>query len=137
MRSKEEPLMRSKVSGLHPLLIIIAVALASVLFVAACGGGADPTVAPVDTQAAAEAAAAIAAAEGATAKAIADAEAQAAASAAELEVLTEKYEKAAAGLAAQEEVAAAALLAEGEPQYGGSLTVTLAPTSPGWTRSIL
>ena len=125
--------MRSKVSGLHPLLIILAVALASVLFVAACGGGAEPTAAPVDTQAAAaEAAAAIAAAEAATAKAIADAEAQAGVAAAELAALAEKYAKAEAGLAAQEaEVAAAAaakVAAEGQPQYGGTLVYTMAPS---------
>ena len=78
--------MRYKVSGLHPLLIILAVALASVLFVAACGGGSEPTAAPVDTQAAAEAQAAAAEAQaaaaeaqGAAAQAVAAAEAQAAA----------------------------------------------------------
>ena len=121
--------MRSKVSGLHPLLIILAVALASVLFVAACGGGA---VAPVDTQSAAdEAAAAIAAAEAATAKAIADAEAQAAASAAELADLAAQYEAAEAALASDTAAAAAAaalLAAEGEPQFGGTLVVTMAPS---------
>ena len=125
--------MRSKIPGLHPLLIILAVALASVLFVAACGGGAEPTAAPVDTQSAAdEAAAAIAAAQAATAKAIADAEAQAAASAAELEALAAQYEAAEAALASDTAAAAAAaaalLAAEGEPQFGGALRVTMAPS---------
>ena len=121
--------MKAKITGLHPLLILLAVALASVLFVAACGGGAEPTTAPVDSQAAAdEAAAAIAAAEAATAKAMADAEAQAAASAAELADLAEKYEQAAAGLASE---ATAADTGEGEPQYGGTLKVTLAPNFTG------
>ena len=142
--------MKSKKAGLHPLLIILAVALASVLFVAACGDGADPTAAPVDTQAAtdeaiaaaeaaaAEAAELAAAAEAAgeaeaakAAAAIAAAEAQAAASATELAELAEKYAKAEAGLAATEaEVAAAAakLAAEGQPQYGGTLTVTIGPS---------
>ena len=126
--------MRSKTASLHPLLIILAVALVSVLFVAACGGSAEPTAAPVDTQAAAdEAAAAIAAAEAATAKAIADAEAQAAVAAAEIAALAEKYAKAEAGLAAQEaEIAAAAaakVAAEGQPQYGGTLVYTMPPSA--------
>ena len=104
-------------------------ALASVLFVAACGGGAEPTAAPVDTQAADAAAAAIAAAEAATAKAIAEAEAQAAASAAKLAEVTAQYEKAEAGLAAETETAAAVLLAgEGVPQYGGTLVYTMGPS---------
>ena len=130
--------MRSKKARLHPLLIILAVALASVLFVAACGGGAEPTAAPADSQAAAaEAAAAIAAAEAATAKAIADAEAQAVASAAELASITEIYELAAekalqVAEEAEVEAAAAALLAtEGAPQYGGTLRVTMAPDFTG------
>ena len=149
--------MRSKILKLHPLLIILAVALASVLFVAACGDDAEPTAAPVDSQAAAEEAAAAAAAqvaaaeaaaeaaqaaaaaevtaaEAATAKAIADAEAQASASAAELAEVSKKFELAAAGqVAAEAEVAAAAALlaAEGQPKYGGTLRVTLAPNFTG------
>ena len=153
--------MRSKIPSLHPLLIILAVALASVLFVAACGGGAEPTAAPVDAQAAiaaAEAAAAkatelAAAAEAAgeadaaqaaaeaaaaaedaamiAADAIAAADAQAAVAAAELAALAEKYAKAEAGLAdaeAQVAAAAAKVAAEGQPQYGGTLRVTMGPT---------
>ena len=38
--------MRSKKASLHPLLIILAVALASVLFVVACGGGNEATAVP-------------------------------------------------------------------------------------------
>ena len=35
--------MRSKTARLHPLLVLLAVAMASVLFVAACGGGGEAT----------------------------------------------------------------------------------------------
>ena len=83
--------MKSKKASLHPLLIILAVALASVLFVAACGGGAEPTAGPVDAQAAAEA-------QAAAAEAVAAAEAQAAAA---------EAQGAAAQAAAAEAVAAA------------------------------
>ena len=135
--------MKSKKASLHPLLIILAVALASVLFVAACGGGAEPTAAPVDTQAAAEAAAAkaVAAAEAQAAAAAAQAaaaeaqgaaaEAEAAASATELEALAKKFAAAESALVDQQAQAAAAaakLAAEGAPQYGGTLRVTMAPS---------
>ena len=36
--------MKSRKTGLHPLLIILAVALVSVLFVAACGDDEAPAV---------------------------------------------------------------------------------------------
>ena len=38
--------MRFKATSLHPLLVLLAVAMASVLFVAACGGGGEATTAP-------------------------------------------------------------------------------------------
>ena len=62
--------MKSKTASLHPLLIILAVAMVSVLFTVSCGGGATSTAAPQagatqadEAAAAAEAAAAEAAAE--------------------------------------------------------------------------
>ena len=100
--------MRPKTASLHPLLILFAVALVSVLFVVSCGGGATATAVPAavatetdtaDTEAA-ELAAAEAAAEAAEAAAMAAEEAAA---------------------AAAEETALA-----GAPKYGGSLTMTIA-----------
>ncbi len=38
--------MRSKIAGPHPLLVLLAAALVSVLFVVSCGDGADPTAVP-------------------------------------------------------------------------------------------
>ena len=38
--------MRSKTARLHPLLVLLAVAMASVLFVAACGGSGEATTVP-------------------------------------------------------------------------------------------
>ena len=60
--------MRSKKASLHPLLIILAVALASVLFVVACGGGSEATAVPQ----AAEEAEAIDQGEGAQVPEVAD-----------------------------------------------------------------
>ena len=93
--------MRSKKTRLHPLLIILAVALVSVLFAVSCGGGATST-AVSDTGAAAAAAAA--AAEAAAAEAAA-------------------AEAAAAEAAAAE--AAAELAAQAGPKRGGTLTVAM------------
>ena len=41
---------RSKKASLHPLLILLAVAMASVLFVVACGGGSEATAVPQAAQ---------------------------------------------------------------------------------------
>jgi peptide/nickel transport system substrate-binding protein len=43
---KEETVMRSKAARLHPLLVLLAVAMTSILFVVACGGGGEATSAP-------------------------------------------------------------------------------------------
>ena len=62
--------MRSKVAGRHWFLILLVVALASVLFVVACGDGdPEPTAVPQDTAAAEAAAEAAMAAEGALSEA--------------------------------------------------------------------
>ena len=62
--------MRSKVAGRHWFLILLAVALVSVLFVAACGDGdPEPTAVPQDTAAAEAAAEAAMAAEAALSEA--------------------------------------------------------------------
>ena len=69
--------MKSKKASLHPLLIVLAVALVSVLFAVSCGGGATSTAVPqagatqADEAAAAEATAAEAAAAEAAAEAAA------------------------------------------------------------------
>ena len=88
-------MLKSKKPSLHPLLIILAVALVSVLFAVSCGGGATSTAVP-DTgaaQAAEAAAAEAAAAEAAAAEAAA--------------------------------AAAAELAAQAGPKYGGSLVVAM------------
>ena len=87
--------MRSKNPRLHPLLILLAVALVSVLFVVSCGGGATATAVPRVADDAADTAAEAAAAEAAAAEAAA-------------------VQAAAAGLAAAK---------AGTPKYGGSLTM--------------
>ena len=95
--------MRSKAASLHPLLIILAVALVSVLFVVSCGSSADPTAVPTaadDSGAAAAEAAAAAAAGAAEAAAV---------------------EAAAAELAEL----AAAEAAAGTPKFGGKLKVAM------------
>ena len=107
--------MRSKIASLHPLLILLAVALASVLFVVACGDD-EPTAVP-DTgaaEAAAEAAAVAAAAE--VAEAAAQLVAAAAAEAAAVAQLVEASE----GIVTQAEVVEEAAL-PGEAKSGGTL----------------
>ena len=122
--------MKSKKAGLHPLLIILAVALASVLFVVACGGGGEATEVaqvPAADDTAAEAAAVAAADTEAEAARQAQANIAAAAQAVEAEA-------AAAAVAA---AAAAAAAVEGGPKYGGRLVFAMAPDCAGldplWT----
>ena len=137
--------MRSKKTSLHPLLILLAVALVSVLFVVSCGDGATATAVPRvadETDAAAEAAALAAAAEAADEAQAAEAAAKAAkaaetaamaaeeAAAAEAakaaETAAMAAEEAAAAEAAEAAAAQAAELAAaraGAPKYGGTLRV--------------
>ena len=135
--------MRSKKTGLHPLLILLAVALVSVLFVVACGDDEAPAVSQ-DTGAAEAAAASAAAAqaakaaetaamaaEEAAAQAVAlTAAVQAAGGAAGESEAVKAAEAAAAQAAAAAEYAAseaaaltAAAAAAAGPKYGGTLTM--------------
>ena len=92
MAYKEKTLITYKKARLHPLLIILAVAMVSVLFAVSCGGGATSTAVPQAgatqaDEAAAEAAATDAAAAEDAAAVVATAQAAAAeASAAEAAV---------------------------------------------------
>ena len=111
--------MKSKATSLHPLLILLAVALVSVLFVVSCG---DDDATAVPGTGAAEAAAAEAAELAATAEAAGEAEAAelaaVAAKAAETAVM-------AAEEAAAAEAAAEAAAQAGAPKRGGTLTMTI------------
>ena len=98
--------MRPNTTIRHPLLILLAVALVSVLFVVSCGGGATATAVPGSGAAAAELTAAEAAADAARLAEIAD------------------IGSAAEAVAA---AAAAAAAVEGGPKYGGSLKFVMAP----------
>ncbi len=133
--------MRSKTASLHPLLILLAVALVSVLFVVSCGGGATATAVPAsgaaeaaateaaELAAAAEAAAAEAAELAAAAEAAGEAEAaeaaaeaaEAAAEAAEAAAEAAEAAEAAAAQAAAEAAAAEVAELPGAPKYGGTL----------------
>ena len=106
--------MKAKKPRLHPLLILLAVALVSVLFVVSCGGGATATAVPKVADETAD---------------TAGAEASAAAEAAETAAMA--AEEAAAQAAAAAELAAVAeeTAQLGAPKYGGTLTVTTAPDS--------
>ena len=77
--------MKPRTTSLHPLLILLAVALVSVLFVVSCGGGATATAVPGTGAAEAAAAEAEAAAAEAAAAEAAAAEAAAAEAAAIVE----------------------------------------------------
>jgi len=113
--------MRPKTASLHPLLILFAVALVSVLFVVSCGGGATATAVPTGAQVT----------EDTTAAETAAAEAAAAANeAAAAETEAAAAEAAAAEAAAAEAAAAEAAAAEetalaGAPKYGGTLVMAI------------
>ena len=107
--------MRPNTTIRHPLLILLAVALVSVLFVVSCGGGATATAVPGSGAAAAELTAAEAAADAARLAEIADI--GSAAEAVEAEAAAEAVAAAAAAAAA----------VEGGPKYGGSLKFVMAP----------
>ena len=118
--------MKSRAASLHPLLILLAVAMASVLFVMACGGGGEATEAPASG--AAEDSAAEAAAE-AEAAAAAAAEAAAAVEAVEegvaaLTELTSSEEDSTTEAVEDVQDVEETVQAEG-PKYGGSLTVAI------------
>ena len=140
--------MRFKKTNLHPVLVLLAVALVSVLFVVACGDDDEPAVSEgvgaaetaaqateeVAAQATEEAAAqateeaAAQATEEATAQATEEAAAQAteeAAAQATEEAAAQATEEAAAQ--ATEEAAAQ----PGEPKYGGSLKIAMSAESFG------
>ena len=134
--------MRLKKTNLHPVLVLLAVALVSVLFVVACGDDEDPAVSEGvgATEAAAQATeeAATQATEEAAAQATEEAAAQAteeAAAQATEEAAAQATEEAAAQ-AAEEEAAQAteetaaqateeASAQPGEPKYGGSLKIAM------------
>ena len=133
--------MRSKTASLHPLLILLAVAMVSVLFVVSCGGGATATAVPAaavpDDTAAELAAAAEAAGEAEASEAAAAAAAAAAAEAAAAAAAAAAVQAEAAAVAEAEAAAAAQLLADleaaeqaaadvaGAPKYGGTLTMAM------------
>ena len=135
--------MRPKKASLHPLLIILAVALVSVLFVAACGDDEAPAVSEGagSAEAAAASAAASQAAKAAEAAAMAAEEAAAqagelaaAAQAAEQAAGAEESEAVRAAQAAAAQAEAAAAQAEAAEaaatefaKYGGSLTMAFVP----------
>ena len=109
--------MRSKTASLHPLLILLAVALVSVLFVVSRGGGATATAVPA--VGAAEAADAEASAEAAAAQALADA--------AELAAFTDAVAKAEKAAAQAAQAAAKAAAEVGAPKRGGTLVFAMFP----------
>ena len=116
--------MKSKTASLHPLLILLAVAMVSVLFVVSCGSSSEATAVP--GSGAAEAAAAAQAAEAAASEA-AELAAEAAAAAAAAAV--EEGVAALTELTASDEDAVPEVVAEvaetGAPKSGGSLTVAI------------
>ena len=125
--------MRSKKAILHPLLIVLTVALASVLFVLACGEGAEPTAVP-DTgaaEAAAEAAELASAAEevevAQVPESVEEAEVASVAEAGQAEL---EAAGAAEGIVVQAGEAEAAVEATeaGTPKTGGKLTLALYAT---------
>ena len=118
----EETNMRAKMASLHPLLILLAVALASVLFVVSCGGDAEPTEVPATAEAT-EAAVEEATAEPTEAM---TEEATAEPTEAMTEEATAEPTEAMAEEATAEPTEAMAEEATAEPdgpKYGGSLTV--------------
>ena len=104
--------MKSKKASPHPLLIILAVALVSVLFAVSCGGGATSTAVPQAGATQADEAAEAAAAEAAAAEA----------AAAEAAALVDEAAAAEAEAAAGE---AAAVEAAELAKYGGTLTMAI------------
>ena len=107
--------MRSKIATLHPLLVLLAVAMASVLFVAACGGGGEATQAP---EAAEEAQVPEAAEEEEVPEAVEEEEV----AGLEEEEIAGRAEV--AEVAEEEELAQAPEASEeGEAKYGGTLTM--------------
>ena len=109
--------MRSKIATLHPLLVLLAVAMASVLFVAACGGGGEATQAP---EAAEEAQVPEAAEEEEVPEAVEEEEDEVAGL--EGEEIAGRAEV--AEVAEEEELVQAPEAAEeGEAKYGGTLTM--------------
>ena len=114
--------MKSKTASLHPLLILLAVAMVSVLFVVSCGSSSEATAVPASEAAVGDAAEIEAAAAEAAAAAEEAAAAEAAAAVEEgVAALTE--------LTASEEDSAAKVVEEiaqaGGPKSGGSLTVAI------------
>ena len=107
--------MRSKTTGLHPLLILLAVAMASILFVVSCGGGGEATEVAQVPEVVEEAEVAQ------VTEAVEEAEV------AQVPEVVEEAE--AAGISAAElaeEAGAAAAEAEaGGPKYGGTLRVAI------------
>ena len=122
--------MKSKTARLHSLLVLLALAMASILFVAACGGG-EATAGPQESEVAEvaeeaeEAKDAAATAEAAAAEAAATAEVVAAAE------VAKAYELAETAAQVAEETDVAEVGEEGGPKYGGTLIVTLAPNLVG------
>ena len=113
--------MRSKKTGLHPLLVILAVALASVLFVVSCGDSAEPTAVAQVSESAAEAEDDAVAEDTAAAEAaaLATAEAEAAALAELVEFTEEAVE------VPEATVEVALVDEEGAPKRGGSLRIAM------------
>ena len=132
--------MRFKKTSLHPVLVLLAVALVSVLFVVACGDDEEPAVSEDVGTAEAAAQATEEAAAQATEEAAAQATEEAAAQATE-EAAAQATEEAAAQAteeaAAQATEEAAAQATEeaaaqpGGPKYGGSLKIAMSAESFG------
>ena len=110
--------MKSKTARLHPLLVLLAVAMASILFVAACGGGGEATAVPQEAEVAEDAAA--------TAEAAAAAEVAATAEVVAAAEVAKAYELAETAAQVAEETDVAEVGEERGPKYGGTLIVTLA-----------
>ncbi len=102
--------MRPKTSSLHPFLILLAVAMASVLFVVSCGGGGEATEVAQAPEAAEEA-------ESAAAP-------EAAEEAESVELQLEEIPEVSEGLVLQAEIAEETA-EEGAPKYGGTMVLAM------------
>ncbi len=113
--------MRPKTPSLHPLLIVLAVALASVLFVVSCGGGGEATEVSQATEDTED----TAAAEAAAAQATVEADAARLAEIADIAAAAEAAEEA---MVDDEAVVDDEAMMD-EPKRGGTLVFAMAPNS--------